>query len=550
MTTISRRAAHPGVLVAVLCAATFMSSLDLFIVNVALRAIGSAFGETSLANLSWVLNGYAIVFAALLVPAGRLADRYGVKEAFLAGLALFSLASLGCALSSALWPIIVFRALQAIGAAALVPTSLGLILTAIPEHRRQLSIQLWGVSGSLGAAAGPALGGLLTQISWRWIFVVNLPIGLAAFVAAALVAPRLRHQVETRLPDVLGGALLMVAVGALSLALIEAPSWGWASFSTIASFAVAAVGLPLFVARSARHPAPVVDLHLFRSPAFRWANASMLFLSVAFSMQLLGLPLLLRGGWGLSPILTGLAIAPGPVMVSVGALGLRRFTSRLPAGFVAAVGLVLIGAGGILVGASITATPHYAAAVLPGWLVIGLGAGFSFPTIYSAATVDVEQRQAATASAVIQMSRQIGAVLGVAALVLVLGACTLSREAASTVSAMRGGWLACSRPSRPSPLVASVTAKRRLPRRRRRLVSPTGPWPNDRYHVSRHGTGLTSRQLHETENLTCQGTPTTGREEKPQTRLTPCVALRVWTSRSGYAGRRSPLGPGSLWPVC
>jgi MFS family permease len=125
MTTISRRAAHPGVLVAVLCAATFMSSLDLFIVNVALRAIGSGFGETSLANLSWVLNGYAIVFAALLVPAGRLADRYGVKEAFLAGLALFSLASLGCALSSALWPIIVFRALQAIGAAALVPTSLG-----------------------------------------------------------------------------------------------------------------------------------------------------------------------------------------------------------------------------------------------------------------------------------------------------------------------------------------------------------------------------------------------------------------------------------------
>jgi hypothetical protein len=239
---------------------------------------------------------------------------------------------------------------------------------------------------------------------------------------------------------VLGGVLLIVAAGALSLALVKAPSWGWGSHSTIAGFAVAAIGLPLFVARSAKHSTPVIDLHLFRNHAFSWANTSMLFLSIAFSMQLLGLSLLLQGGWGWSPILTGLAIAPGPVMVSVGALGLRRFTSRLPLGVVAALGLVLIGAGGILIGTSITAQPHWVAAVLPGWLVIGLGAGFSFPTIYSAATVDVEPRQAATASAVIQMARQIGAVLGVAALVLVLGASTLSGNSIHQVA--HAWWLA------------------------------------------------------------------------------------------------------------
>src|SRR5713226_7267192 len=170
---------HPSALLAILCAATFMGSLDLFIVNVGLRSIGKDLGSASLADLSWILTAYAIVFAALLVPAGRLADRYGVKQAVLLGLAVFTLVSHVCALGSDLWVIVGLRCVQAIGAAALVPTSLGLILTAIPAERRKHSIQIWAVSGSLGAAAGPALGGLLVQASWRWIFVLNIPIGIA-----------------------------------------------------------------------------------------------------------------------------------------------------------------------------------------------------------------------------------------------------------------------------------------------------------------------------------------------------------------------------------
>jgi EmrB/QacA subfamily drug resistance transporter len=425
-TDTASRTVHPGALLAVLCAATFMSSLDVFIVNVALRAIGDGVGDASLADLSWILNGYAIAFAALLVPAGRFADRYGVKETFLAGLAIFSLASLGCALSSSLWLIVAFRGVQALGAAALVPTSLGLILTAIPEERRQMSIQLWGVSGSLGAAAGPALGGLLTYFSWRWIFVINVPIGLAALVAAALFAPKVRHRVETRLPDVLGVLSVIVGIGGLALALVEAPSWGWGSASTLLTFAAAAAALALFIARSLTHPAPVVDLRLFLRPAFSWANASMFLLAVTFGMQLLGLSLWMQAGWGWTPVLTGLAIAPGPAMVSVGALGLRPFTSRLPAGVVAAVGLLLIGAGGVMIGTSITATPNYVFGVLPGWLVVGIGNGLAFPTIYAAASADVEPHQTSTASAVVQMARQIGSVVGVAALILIVGASTVS----------------------------------------------------------------------------------------------------------------------------
>src|SRR5260370_11233952 len=154
-----------------------MSSLDLFIVNVGLRSIGKDLGSGSLADLSWIITAYAIVLAALLVPAGRLADRYGVKQAFLFGLAVFTFGSLGCALSSDLWVIVGLRCVQALGAAALVPTSLGLILTAIPAERRKHSIQIWAVSGSLGAAAGPALGGLLSRRRGGWCSSRSSPFG-------------------------------------------------------------------------------------------------------------------------------------------------------------------------------------------------------------------------------------------------------------------------------------------------------------------------------------------------------------------------------------
>src|SRR4029077_13648532 len=235
--------AHPSPLLAILCAATFMSSLDVFIVNVGLRFIGKDLGSRSLADLSWILTAYAIVFAALLVPAGRLADRYGVKQAFLFGLAVFTLGSLGCALSTALWVIVGMRCLQAVGAAALVPTSLGLILTAIPAERRKHSIQIWAGSGSLGAAAGPALGGLLVQASWRWIFVLNIPIGVIALVAAAILAPNIKYSIERRVPDLWGGLLLIVAIGALPLALVQGSGWGWSSIRILVAFGVSVIGL-------------------------------------------------------------------------------------------------------------------------------------------------------------------------------------------------------------------------------------------------------------------------------------------------------------------
>jgi len=418
--------AHPSALLAILCAATFMSSLDVFIVNVGLRSIGKDLGSGSLADLSWILTAYAIVFAALLVPAGRLADRYGVKQAFLFGLAVFTLGSLGCALSSDLWVIVGLRCLQAVGAAALVPTSLGLILTAIPAERRKHSIQIWAVSGSLGAAAGPALGGLLVQASWRWIFVLNIPIGIAALVAAAILAPNIKHAVERRVPDLWGGLLLIVAIGALALALVQGSGWGWSSIRILVAFGASVIGLALFVTRSSRHASPIIDLHLFRYQVFAWANVALFLISISFGAQLLGLVLWLQQGWGWSAIETGFGIAPGPVMVSVAAIGLRRYTASIPAGIVAAVGALLMGGGGVLIGFSLGAHSNYAAGILPGWLIIGVGAGFVIPTLVAAGTAGLRADQTSTGSAIVQMGRQIGSVLGVAILVVILGSSSAS----------------------------------------------------------------------------------------------------------------------------
>jgi MFS family permease len=350
-----------------------------------------------------------------------LADRYGNKPAFMTGLGIFSLASLGCALSSNLWVIVGLRALQAVGAAALVPTSLGLILTAIAADRRELSIRWWAVSGSLGAAAGPVIGGLLVEVSWRWIFVLNVPIGIAALLATAALMPDIRNARERGVPDLLGGVLLIVAIGALALALVQGPDWGWGSARALTTFAVSAIALVLFLVRSAHHPEPVIDLALLRDPPYAWANIAMFLVSIAFAAQLLGLVLWMQEGWGWTALHTGLAIAPGPLMVSVTALGLRRFTASYPARYVAAFGVVMMGAGGVLIGLSIGVDARYVTEVLPGWLIVGAGVGFAMPTIVAAATAELAPDQTSTGSAILQMGRQIGSVLGVAALVVIVG---------------------------------------------------------------------------------------------------------------------------------
>src|SRR5438270_1034564 len=235
----SQSYARPYAALAVLCTATFVASLDLFIVNVAFDAIGHDYRNASQADLSWMLNGYAIVFAALLVPAGRLADRFGRRAAFLLGLGLFTAASAACAIAPSLGTLVGFRPLQAAGAAIPTPASLGLVLAAFPGQEGPRAVRIWAASGAIAAAAGPVIGGALVQANWRLVFLVHVPVGIAALSAGVRLLQESRDPAATRLPDLTGALLLAASIGALSLGLVKGADWGWTSASTLAAYLVA-----------------------------------------------------------------------------------------------------------------------------------------------------------------------------------------------------------------------------------------------------------------------------------------------------------------------
>src|SRR6516225_9144014 len=203
-------------IVGVLSLAVFMSSLDLFIVNLAFPYIGKQYPGTSLGSLSWVLNAYTIVFAAVLVPAGRWADLIG-------GLATFVLGSVLCGVAPGVAALIAARVIQAAGAGMMVPASLSLLLAAVPPRARPQALGTWSAFGALGAALGPVIGGSLVQINWRWVFWINVPVGLAAIVLAYRVVPESKDEQAGGRPDLIGAGLLAAAVGLVALALVKAP---------------------------------------------------------------------------------------------------------------------------------------------------------------------------------------------------------------------------------------------------------------------------------------------------------------------------------------
>src|SRR5882672_10859299 len=291
------RPRRPALILAVLATASFVAVLDVWITNVGLPAIGRGVHERSLSNLSWVLSAYAIVYASLLVTTGRLADRYGRKAGFILGLAIFITASLGCALSGGIGMLIAFRCLQAVGAAVLTPTSLGLVLTTAPAEKVAKYVQIWIIAGVLAASTGPVVGGLLLEASWRWLFLVNVPIGLVAIVAALRLVPDQRHEQDARVPDALGAVLLIVAIGSLALGLVKGTDWGWSSGRDITSFAVACLAVVAFVLRSSRHPAPVIRLDLMRDRVFASANLGMLLSLASFSILFLSVILWMQIHW-------------------------------------------------------------------------------------------------------------------------------------------------------------------------------------------------------------------------------------------------------------
>jgi EmrB/QacA subfamily drug resistance transporter len=424
---------------AIVSVGVFVASLDLFIVNIAFPDLRRDFAGTSLAGLSWVLNAYAIVFAALLVPAGRWADSAGRKRAFLGGLALFTAASAACAAAPSVGLLVAARVVQATGAAVLMPASLGLLLPEFPAERRGLALGLWAAVGGTAAAAGPVVGGLLVELSWRWVFVVNLPVGIAAIVAGARVLREVRDPSPVR-PDLLGAASITAAVGTLVAGIVQGPDWGWSDQRVLGLFAAAAALVVFFAVRSAQHPAPIVEPALLRVRAFTGASVAGVLFFMGFAAMLLGSVLFLTQVWHETVLHAGLMLAPGPATAALFAVPGGVLSARVGPRAVGAAGALLFAAAGVWWASALSADPHYASDFLPGMLVGGAGVGLVNPALAGAATAELPPARLATGSAVLTMARQLGSALGVAVLVAVLGA-RAGSASSEAVDAFGDAWV-------------------------------------------------------------------------------------------------------------
>jgi EmrB/QacA subfamily drug resistance transporter len=407
----------------IVCVGVFMASLDLFIVNIAFPAISKHFGGASLGSVSWILSGYAIVFAALLVPAGRWADAFGRKRAFLLGLGVFVAASTACALAPSVDFLIGARIVQAAGGALMLPTSLGLMLPEFGPHERHVAIGVWAATGGIAAAAGPPLGGLLVQADWRWVFLVNVPIGLLG-LGYGLRTLTERREIGSGRPDVLGALGLIVTIGALVVAIVKGQEWGWDSPAILALLAVAVLGLPAIWWRSEHHDAPIVEPAMLRVRSFGLAvGASVLFFA-GFGAMLLAGVLFLTGVWHESVLTAGLMLFPGPAMATTFSIPSARLGARFGYRLPGILGALLFVGGQLFYITQTGDTPAYASEYLPGIAISGAGVGLMIPTLTGAGASSLAPERFATGAAVLTMGRQIGAALGVALLVAVLGTST------------------------------------------------------------------------------------------------------------------------------
>jgi MFS family permease len=332
-------------------------------------------------------------------------------------------------------------------------------LTSAPADKVQKYVKIWFATGALSATCGPLLGGALITASWRWLFLINLPVSVLAFLGAARWIPNIKHEQGTRLPDAVGGALLIVGIGALALGLVEGPAWGWSSARVVAAFAVAVVAVFAFVAQSARHPAPVVQLSLLRERVFASANVAVLIAYSAFAMLLLSVILWLEGHWHYSALTTGLASAPGPIMVPVFAgIGENlRLKTKIPVGAIAAAGLLLVAFGATLFALSVAQPRDYVGDFLFCWMTVGAGGGLAFPTLISSATVNLRPEQTATGSAIVSMFQQIGAVIGISVLVAILGVAS----AGASLHLFQAAWITSAGLSAMALIVAFGITPRR-----------------------------------------------------------------------------------------
>ncbi len=412
----------------------FLAALDFYIVSIAVPGMLRSFPGTGITGISWVIDGYTVTFTAALLPAGGLADRYGRRRVFFGGLVIFTVAALGCAVAPSAGALVAARFVQGAGGGIITPIALTLIVPRFPPERRGSAVGLWAATQSAAVAAGPSVGGLLVSVlGWRAVFLLQVPIGLIALAGAALA---LRGEAEPiggprSLPDLLGVVLLGGAVGLFALGVVEAKAWGPLSWRTDAALVVG-LGLgAVFVLRTMRIAAPVIDLGLLRLRAVRLANVAMVLAGLVMFALPFGLVLFLIGVWSYSPARAGLAITPGPIVQAAAALIAARLTNRLGPRAVAVPGAVLLAAGLLVLALGAGATPRYPEVVLPAIVATSAGLGFLITSLSSVVVGAVPATALGSGTAMSVTARAVGAIVSLSAFALLLAATPGSTGAAS-----------------------------------------------------------------------------------------------------------------------
>jgi EmrB/QacA subfamily drug resistance transporter len=391
----------------------FMIMLDNTVVNVALPAIQHGVGA-SLSQLEWIVEAYALVFAVLLVSGGKLADFLGRRRIFVAGLVIFTLASLWCALSTSGGMLIAARGAQGIGAALMLPATVSIIAVTFTGRDRGLAFGIWAGVAGVGLAIGPLVGGLLVETaSWSWIFYVNVPVGLIGLVATFLFVPESRDASADQRLDIAGLLTSGGAMFALTYGLIEANTHGWGSTLIVTCFAVSAVLIVAFVLLELRQRAPMLDLALFRDSTFTGANTVGLLIMCALFGFIFFMSIYLQSIRGYSPLQAGATFLVSTVAMGIAAPISGKVTDRFGGRWPITIGQLLFGIS--LIGLSVQITAHVAiGALYPLLFIGGFGFGLVLPPATALVVSSVPPDKTGVASGTMQALRQLGGALGVA----------------------------------------------------------------------------------------------------------------------------------------
>lgn len=423
--TSESRSAGPWSVLGIASLAAFMVFLDTQVLFIAFDDIHASFPTVSFATMSWTLSAYTIALAAALVPSGRLADRFGRRRTFLVGLVAFTLASALCAVADSPALLVGFRVVQALGAAALVPASLAVVLSVFPAEKVPVAVAVWGAIAALAAAVGPTAGALLVDTwGWRAVFLVNLPVGAAALWLGRRYVPESREETRLRFPDPLGILLLAGALTLLALGIVQGNQWHWTSARTVGSVAAGMLVLGWFVVRTLGHPHPALDLTLFGARSFRWANIATAAFTIGFTAMFFASIQFLVQVWHDGIVEAGLAMMPGPVVVMVLAPVFGRLAARVGQRTLLVPGGFVYAASGAWFLWRMDTEPAYATHMLPGALLAGLGVAMVIPHLTSAAVQGLPADAFGAGSAVNQAIRQFGATFGVALTIALLGTLT------------------------------------------------------------------------------------------------------------------------------